>query len=420
MAVSVPVGLVLSSGTEVDVFDQYTITLDMMAAGNPWTFTMWRSATRQTTWPVLRRELRLGESITVTVNGCAQLTGRIEAIETHGEASGATIVLSGRDLGGAAMSWDADPTVRLRGLSLSDALTALFTPLGIPLVISASAAEVRAIQSGTVHEPRVHVASTARRRTPTTPRRRNPRGASQTTRRAAPVDRSHPQAGEKVWALAEAICRRAGFLLWVAPGAGGALAVVVDTPDFASPDVFAFERRIRGLTATGNIDSGVERLSLKDVPTLVNVYSGTSRGDLVSARQRAQVQNAALRERSVTRGFVDSPPAQVAHHRSTRSRTIAECRREGEHMIAEAMAGFRRYEAKVQGHGQTIGGAFQVYAINTMCRVYDDLCADPEERPLDESMLTTRVQFDGGSSAGQTTALTLVPKDSIVVTPEGS
>jgi prophage tail gpP-like protein len=60
----------------------------------------------------------------------------------------------------------------------------------------------------------------------------------------------------------------------------------------------------------------------------------------------------------------------------------------------------------------------QLYAVNTMAHVRDDLTIDGEERPLDEDMLITRVEFHGGRREGQTTTLTLVPKDSIVLTPE--
>jgi len=126
MATPHTVAVTLSSGTDVDVFDRYTITLDMMRAGNPWTVSMWRSISgaREASWEVLRREVKLGENITLSIDGAAQITGRIETLRTAApdDKGGATMVISGRDLGGMAMTWDADPTVRLKGLALSEPL----------------------------------------------------------------------------------------------------------------------------------------------------------------------------------------------------------------------------------------------------------------------------------------------------------
>ena len=421
MATPHAVTVTLSSGTEVDVFDRYTVALDMMRAGNPWTVSMWRSVSgaRDASWEVLRREVKLGENVTISIDGAAQVTGRIETLRTAApdDKGGATMVISGRDLGGMAMTWDADPTVRLKGLSLSDALVALFAPFGVPVLIT-DAAAARLVQSGTNraslgHAHRPHATPTTR---PHSPSRGVHRAAAR--RRAQPIDQSHPRAGERAWALAEEMCRRVGFLLWVAPSADGGIAAVVDVPAFSTPDVFTFGRRIEGLTATGNILKGAEAFSIKEVPSEVNVYTGTTRGDLISNRSRSQTFNVGVERADVNRGFLASPmPAQVRHIKSTRSRTLAASAKEGERVIAEAMAGFRRYELTVQGHGQTVGGADRLYALNTMARVRDDLCASPTGAPLDESMLITGVTFEGGRG-GTTTSLTLVPKDSISLIPQ--
>ncbi len=410
----------LSTGTEVDVFDRYTITLDMMRAGNPWTVSMWRSTAggRVAAWDVLRREVKVGDNATLAIDGAAQVTGRIETLRTQADHAGATMVISGRDLGGGAMTWDADPTVRLRGLTLSRALAALFAPLGVPVLIT-DAASARLVQSGTNRASIGH----SRRPSATAPRRPSSptRGVSAASarHRAQPIDQSHPRAGEKTWALAEEMCRRVGFLLWVAPSADGGIAAVVDVPAFTTADVFAFGRRIEGNVATGNILQGAEAFSIKDVPTEVNVYTGTTRGDLVSNRSRSQTFNVGVNRADVSRGFTASPlPTQARHIRSARSRTFAASAQEGARVIAEAMAGFRQYECTVQGHGQVVDGAMRLYAVNTMARVRDDLCSSPTGAPLDESMLITRVTFDGGRQSGTTTTLVLVPKDSISVIPQ--
>ena len=103
MATPHTVAVTLSSGTDVDVFVRYTITLDMMRAGNPWTVSMWRSISgaREASWEVLRREVKLGENITLSIDGAAQITGRIETLRTAApdDKGGATMVISGRGLG---------------------------------------------------------------------------------------------------------------------------------------------------------------------------------------------------------------------------------------------------------------------------------------------------------------------------------
>jgi len=422
MATAHTATVTLSSGTDVDVFDRYTITLDMMRAGNPWTVSMWRSISgaREASWEVLRREVKLGENVTLSIDGAAQITGRIETLRTAApdDKGGATMVISGRDLGGMAMTWDADPTVRLKGLALSDALAALFAPFGVPVLIT-DAAAARLVQSGTNraslgHASRPHATHTTRPHSPS-------RGVhrAHARRRAQPIDQSHPRAGEKAWALAEEMCRRVGFLMWVAPSAEGGIAVVVDVPAFSTADVFTFGRRIEGHTATGNILKGAEAFSIKEVPSEVNVYTGTTRGDLISNRSRSQTFNVGVSRADVSRGFLASPmPAQVRHIKSARSRNLAASAKEGERVIAEAMAGFRRYELTVQGHGQTVAGVDRLYAVNTMARVRDDLCSAPDGSPLDESMLITGVTFEGGRATGTTTSLVLVPKDSISIIPQ--
>ena len=202
----------------------------------------------------------------------------------------------------------------------------------------------------------------------------------------------------------------------------GGLAVVVDVPAFSTADVFTFGRRIENGVATGNILKGAESFSIKEVPSEVNVYTGTTRGDLVSNRSRSQTFNVGVETAAVNRGFLASPmPAQVRHIKSARSRTLAASAKEGERVIAEAMASFRRYELTVQGHGQTVAGVDRLYALNTMARVRDDLCTSPtspDGAPLDESMLITSVTFEGGRQTGTTTTMVLVPKDSISVIPQ--
>ena len=40
--------LLCTTGTAIDVWDEYVITLDMLQSGNAWTFAFFRSAARRT------------------------------------------------------------------------------------------------------------------------------------------------------------------------------------------------------------------------------------------------------------------------------------------------------------------------------------------------------------------------------------
>lgn len=391
--------LTLANGaTEVDAWDRYTVSLSMLRAAQPWTFSVWRSSTRQTTWEVLNRRVRLFDRVTLRIDGHPQLTGRLETFERHAEGhSECLAVLSGRDLAGAAQSWDADPTINLRGVTLEDALNALFTPLALTLTITpaAAAAEVQGA------------------------RRPGGRGAG-TTRRRRPIDIAHPRPGEKVWQLAESIVRRAGYMMWCAPREDDSIGIVVDAPNYDQQPLYVLERRLDAQgVGSGNILSGVEQISVQDVPTDVTVYTGSVRGSAVSSRSRAVVQNSGLYTAAITRGFaLDTLQPQPRHIRSDRARTLAAAQREGERVVAEGMQDFRRYTCTVQGHGQDAQGQQRLYAVNTIAHVRDDLMTDAEGRPLDEDMLIADVVFEGSRAEGTRTRLVLVPKHSIVVTPD--
>lgn len=400
--------IVLAIGSiEVDTWSEYDVTIDMMAPGQAFTFSIWRSDSRGSTWDLLRENIRVGQRVQFFIDGALQLNGMVEDFDTRVDKDrGALMIVQGRDLAGWAMDCDADPALRLRGLPLDDALTALFAPLGYDLRI-ADAASARAASLRDAPMPR---RSVAHRRRPTAQARRRP------------VDLAHPRPGEKVWGLAETMCRRQGFMLWTAPDGESKCSVVVDAPAFDSPQEFIFSRLTQeDGTERGNILSSSERFSLRNVPSIVNVYSGTARGDVVSARQRVTILNGALSAPNVTRGFVSTRLTELPRHiRSQVSRTNAQAEGEAQRVIADGMAHFRTYECTVQGHtlARVSDERRKVLSVNTMAQVIDDVTINPESIGINEAMLITRVTFRGGTrSSGQTTTVHLIPKDSIVLTP---
>lgn len=395
------VDLVLcTTGTTIDVWDEYVITLDMLQAGNAWTFAFWRSAARRTTWDVIKTLVRAGDDVALSIDDACQLTGRIETIRTEADRkSGATVILSGRDLAGPALDFDADPLLNVRNLALGEALPQIFGALSIPCRVVDSAASVRV----------------------TTGRAAGPRGTSQTAARSVVVDRAHPTPGEKCWAFADSIVSRLGYLCWVAPDAERGLALVVDVPRTSgAPSYVLLRREVMGGSGDyeGNILTGGEIVSIRGVPTTVSVYTGSDRGAAVSSRSASTTFNVGLTDPTVSRGLVlDPPPQQPRHIRSQRARTRARAAQEGSRTILEAMRGFRTYECTVRGHGQTVDGVRTLFALNTVARVRDDVCLDSQGAPLDEDMLITGLEFRRSRTGGTLTRLRLVPLGALAVEP---
>lgn len=462
-----------SSGLELDVWDEYVITLDMLSPGASFTFALWYSRDRATAWEVLRRSVKVGDSVVLSIDGAPQLNGRIDTIETDADGHGARMMtVTGRDLAGVALDFDADPTINVVGLRLEDALRRVFASVNVPfrMTTADAAREVTtkrasrrttAVEAAVTSPPvlippptqpsivalgiasplgrlvglRVDPISLARPEDEIAiyRAREAARNAAQQRARVRAqrnksviVDEAHPKPGERVWHFAEAIVCRLGMRLWVAPDAANGVTVVADRPDDSQEPTFAFNRVLTdgvNTSPSNNVLKGKEYISIRGVPTSVSVYTNTSRGDTTAGRSRAIVQNTRLADDAVTRGFVLRPtPLQPRYIRSERSRVPQRSEQEGERIITDAMASFRTYTATVRGHGQRVDGVDRLFAINTTARVVDSVMSDPDGNALDEVMLMTRVEFRrarvaGTGGSGTQTSVTLVPLGAIDLTP---
>ncbi len=360
-----------SSGVELDVWDEYVITLDMLSPGASFTFALWYSRDRATAWEVLRRSVKVGDSVVLSIDGAPQLNGRIDTIETDADGHGARMMtVTGRDLAGVALDFDADPTINVVGLRLEDALRRVFASVNIPfrMTTADAAREVTtkrasrrttAVEAAVTSPPvlippptqpsivalgiasplgrlvglRVDPISLARPEDEIAiyRAREAARNAAQQRARVRAqrnksviVDEAHPKPGERVWHFAEAIVCRLGMRLWVAPDAANGVTVVADRPDDSQEPTFAFNRVLTdgvNTSPSNNVLKGKESISIRGVPTSVSVYTNTSRGDTTAGRSRAIVQNTRLADDVVTRGFVLRPtPLQPRYIRSERSR----------------------------------------------------------------------------------------------------
>lgn len=380
---------------QVDVWDRYDITLSMLGVGNPWTFSFWHSDTAHSTWDLLMGPTgpKVGDLVTMSIDGDTILTGAVEVREV-GDASdagreGVAMVLSGRDLAGPAISFDADPTLSVRGQPLDTTLTRLLAGVGLTVEVSEHVDPVAT--TGALRVPRtIHARQTSRRQR---------------------LDLAHPHVGEKAWSVVERLVRRLGYRAWVAPGPqSGRCAVVVDVPNTTGALLWDLRRVLQDgrVTADSNILSGKSRTSIRDVPTTVTVFSDSMRGENASARQARTVVNDRLTNPAITRGEVAATLGpQPRYVRSETARTDTGAQAEGLRAIVEAMEHFRGYQLTTRGHGQ--GGV--IYAPNTRGTVRDDLAG------VNETMLLTDVTFSGGRSVGQHARLSFVPDGALSTIP---
>lgn len=378
----------LDTGRVVDVWDAYDCAIDLLKPGSPWAFTFWKSDAARSTWDVLMDEVKFGGGVELSIDGAPQLNGVIDTIKVPVSRRGAALSISGRDCAGVAIDWDADPTIFERNVTLGTAVRKVLEGLGLTVAVGASAADARAAQSG---------------------RRPGARGSSS----SAPgdlLDKAHPKVGEKAWSFCDHLCRKKGYLLWVAPDAEGRLSVIVDRPLESGQPSYAFSRRLNPdgtVTNDSNVLESEHTVQYRDVPTSVSVMSRASRGDSLPARTVTTVVNTVPAVHPRASANLKVHPRYVV---AGRSRGPGAASGEAQRIIAEANAGFEVYECSVRGHGQD--GV--LYAVNSVARVRDEVSR------LNKDMLVTRVQFKGSRAAGQTTELSTIPLGNLEITAPAS
>lgn len=390
MAITHNVSLCLADGTEVDVFDEYTIKLSMFEHGNPFTFSLWHSDDARSTWDYLLDNVKCYDPITLRIDGALQLSGTIGTVHPSADAKGARLEISGRDVIGLAQDADVSPRLSSKGSTLAEVIEEMLLPLGITVVVAASADEIRNAQLG---------------------KRRS--GRTSTKSRAHRVDKYHPPIGERIWSAIEILCRRYGYLVWAAPWDVDTIAVVIDKPAYDAEPLFQFTRRSLRDNATQDSDilAGGLRVCTDGVPTETFIYGASTRGNATPSRSAAHEVNDRLDAR-----FVRFPTRFIPRHQRTNNNLdLGHSQQQARRLINESMRGHRVYECVVQGHSQSYQGdseIAQIYAINSMARVRDDLLK------IDEAMLIDSVTFSRGARSGTTTRLTMHTKGAVRCEPE--
>ncbi len=374
-----------AASVRVGTWDELAITHDMLAPTSPWTVTLWREASmdpwpRTDLWPLVL----VDETADVVVDGALQVRGFISAVKVTADKSGSPLTITGRDQAAVAQKADADPALSLRNVTLVDALERLFAPLGINVTVGMLAADARTALAG------------ARPGARTTSNRR--------ARRAHRVDQFRVKVGEKVWQLADQLCRRHGYLLYTAPSGDG-VALVIDRPAYDAPVAYQFTRRRQpDGSYEGTILSGGRTTDISDVPSSVTVFGHAAVASREDTRLRVTVENEGLAHPRVA----GTQPARPRYIRDDKARTRDTCEQRGRREIAAAMASFDVYEYTVQGLGQS----GRLFAVNAMSRVDDDMTG------VHTDCLITRVTMKRSRGGGHTALVRLVPRGAIVIEPD--
>lgn len=378
-------------GTYIDAWDGYQVDLDMLRPGSPWTFSIWHADAQRSTWEAAIAAAKAFARVTLSIDGCVVLDGLLRRVRVIHSERGATLVLSGLDLVGALSEAHADPSRSFKGLSLQATIEQLVALVSVPVELSEAAAAV-----GTQRGLRPPRRPTARR-----------------SSRPARVEQFRPKPGETVWQCIEAVCRRAGYLVWTERGASqDRLVLRVDRPRESGPPSFGFlwaydESGVRATPGSNVLDAD-DDLNTLNVPSSVTVFADSPRGDATSARLARQVENDRLGGARYAFLIPQSPRFSV----SARARSIADAQREATRAIGDANAGLDAYSCTVQGHTQERGGTRYLYNINEIALVRDEFTG------RDEHMLITSVSFTGSADEGQRTRVRCVPLGAIKCEPQ--
>ena len=384
----------------IDVWETYAIRVSMLEVGLPWTFSFWHSELPRSAWERLIDPvtgLKCGHRVTFAIDGDAVLSGVVETRAVGDDAADRTapvFVLSGRDDLGAAVTWDADPTLVLRGRTLGDAIGAVYQRLGIVAEIGASVSP-----GATVGRLRAR-------------RARRGRMHARTARNEA-VRASHPRIGERAHQVVERMVRQLGYRVWTTPVEGsGHTGVIVDQPRAGGTASHTLRRELTEtgrLTDRSNLQCGRETTSIANIPTAITVFADSQRGDNPAQKIAREVTNGfLLTEAALARvdlGAIEQP----RYTQSRSASTEAGAQNEAARLCAQSNEGFRRYEGVILGH--RLEG--KLVTPNQVVLLTDSVVGIAGER-----WLITEVEYTGSRGEDQRTKLSLVPEGALSVIPE--
>jgi len=393
-----------NSGLEITNFDRYDICLSLFEPAQPFQFSLWNQIdTNQqdnpfSAWKLLQKECRLGEQILFTIDDAPQLNGPITTRKLVRSREKAELIISGTDISGPAVDWDADPRITIANKTLIDTLELLFEPLGIFMNLGVNPEISSKLVQGTNHRAN----------------RRNRTNSANNGDENPPfiqgfVDHFRARPGEKFWQAAEELARKHGVILWVSPDSDLNMSICIDLPNYNQSPVFQFTSKYNGLVATpeSNVLNAEFTEDIRGVPTIIYSSGRGRRGDATATRIKQEVTNTELESYPSVRNPLPPRPKWM---NKPKYRTNSQAKSNAEKEMGNRMKDWRTYKVTVQGHSQLCSDGIQrIYSINSMARVYDQLYG------INEDMLIQNIQFSGSRSEGQLTHLTLGTKNSFQI-----
>lgn len=354
-----------SGGRELADWTRYEIVSDMLAwaddfviAVAPPSLEVWQLAAP-------------GSAVTITVDGTTILTGFIDSRALSGDASGASIAITGRDKGGRLVD-ESMPVQKLLGLDLAG--------LGLAVAgewfsrVELSNAENRALVRGRGTKA--------------------PAGAEPVFARRADAPRL-VEPGERRVDVLEHYLPRARVLAW---STADGEALVIGRPNRTQAPQYCFHN--------AGPQANVVRYEL--VENLAEMYSEIAvvGAQVGSARHRRGVARDGAGPAGTGGYFLAPKRLVVASHDITSAEHAQEL---ADRELMRRRAGVHALSLTVQGHGQVYerGAEATLYAFDTVA----DVCIREGDLVIEGHYLITRVMFRGDPEQGPITELSLVPND---------
>lgn len=364
-----------------------------------------------------REAVKLGARVRLYIEQLVLADGRIDAIEIAADKrGGTTYTIHGRDRLGQTLDAVVDPTFQLKsGGTLAEMLKRLFAPYGW------SGDAQFAIDNAANRDMR-----TGARGTPS----RGKDGVPLRKKKLASIvlHQTKPYNHESVFHFASRVAQRHG--LWIWASADGE-TLIVGTPEYEQAATFALRRTADGAS---NVLSGSVRYDLTDQPSVIiaDSFNVGGSGEFGKGRSKAYAVNPLLgltddgnKTADVTALLAKYPgaventlPSASFSFRSAGVPFRPMFLHDDESKTQEQLNAFVKREMSllhrkaltahytVEGHGQTVDGAFVAWAPDTIVEVLDDVAG------LRENLYVLGVHLSK-SRAGTTTRLDLVRMHSI-------
>lgn len=340
------------------VIVEYSLDSSYMTSTDGWSVTVYDDDPERMRWLAL-------ETLTLSIHGQPQVTGRVERI-SRGQ-DGSAITIAGRDHVATIVEGNIDPTVRItEDSTLADAILLAGGPYGISTVFGESDFQVRNLRSGA-------------------PLRA---GQDQGFGDLQPGNLK-PEAGIGVYEWLERLCARMGCTMQPGPDR---TSLVLASPNYDQDPVATF-RRLRNPVPSkrNNIKSAISEEDYSSFPTVglavgkvtapgksaQNASTEYNVGDVIEGLAPelfARIGSKLIGKRVLPTAATDPGPKlyRLLYVKDEQARKAEQVERSIARAVSERLRATLDYQVTVKGHRDPITG--YVYAVDTIAEVEDEVC----------------------------------------------